>query len=158
MTFSNKIPNGKKEKKSTKKEWPDNKQYNTKKNKRISKSNSPHRKMSLNEEWYIIQWELEVEKIIYQNHIKFGSHIKVNPTLKEIKKPAYDWNNIKKDIREFYFKCPTWEIKTSKPRKNYVVKHIESNYSRQKYQADIVYLDNYISNNTNIYLRWLIIS
>ena len=85
MAFSNKIPNGKKENKSTKKEWPNNKQYNTKKNKWISKSNSPHRKMSLNEEWYIIQWELEVEKIIYQNHIKLDSHIKVNPTLKEIK-------------------------------------------------------------------------
>ena len=42
---------------------------------------------------------------------------KSNPNLKEVKKSAYDWNNIKKDIREFYFKCPTCEIRTSKPRK-----------------------------------------
>ena len=81
--------------------------------------------MSLNEEWYIISWELEAEEIIYQNHIKHGSHLKVTPTLKEIKKSAYDWNNIKKDIREFYCKCPTCEIRASKPRKNYAVKHIE---------------------------------
>ena len=55
--------------------------------------------MVLNEEWYIIPSELEAEEIIYQNHIKHGSHLNVNPTLKEIKKSAYDWNNIEKDIR-----------------------------------------------------------
>ena len=44
-----------------------------KNNKRICKSNSPQRKMSLNEEWYLIPLELETEKIIYQNHIKHGS-------------------------------------------------------------------------------------
>ena len=73
MTFSNKIQNGKKkEKKYTVKEWFESKQYNNKTNKRISKSNSPQRKMSLNEEWYIIPRELEVEVIIHQNHIKHG--------------------------------------------------------------------------------------
>ena len=54
--------------KLTKKEWL----KKTKTNKRISKSNSPQRKMSLNEEWYIIPRELEAEEIIYQNHIKHG--------------------------------------------------------------------------------------
>ena len=54
--------------KLTKKEWF--KKYNTKTNKRISKSNSPQRKMSLNEEWYIILRELVEEEIINQNHIK----------------------------------------------------------------------------------------
>ena len=73
--------------------------------------------MTLNEEWYIIIQELEAEKIIYQNHIKHGPHLKVNPTLKEIKKSAYDWNNIEKDIRNFYFKCLTCEIRASEPRK-----------------------------------------
>ena len=63
--------------------------------------------MTVKEECYIIPLELEAEEIICQNHIKRGLHLKVNPTLKEIKKPAYDWNNIEKDIREFYFKCPT---------------------------------------------------
>ena len=31
-------------------------------------------------------------------------------------------------LREFYFKCSTCEIITYKLRKNYVVKHIESDY------------------------------
>ena len=58
----------------------------------------------------------------------------------------------------FYLKYPTCEIRTSKPRKNYIVNHIESDYSKQRYQADTVHLADYISNNTNINLRWLIIS
>ena len=51
--------------KISKMEWSENKQYNTKNNKRICKSNSSQRKMSLNEEWYIIPRELETEEIIY---------------------------------------------------------------------------------------------
>ena len=73
--------------------------------------------MILNKEWYIILRELEAEEIIHQNHIKHGSLLKVNPTLKEINKSGYDWNSIKKDIREFYFKCPTCGIRTFKSRK-----------------------------------------
>ena len=57
--------------------------------------------MSLNEEWYIIPRELEAEEIIYQNHIKHFLHLKLNPILTEIKKFAYDWNNIEKEIRNF---------------------------------------------------------
>ena len=95
----------------------------------------------------LIPRKLEAEEIIYQNHIKHGSHLKVNPTLKEIKKSGYDWSNIEKDIREFYFKCPTCGIRTSKSRKKYEVKHKEMDYSRQRYQADTKYLSDYISNN-----------
>ena len=104
--------------------------------------------MILNKEWQIILRELEAEEIIYQNHIKHGSHLKVNQTLKEIKKSGYNWNNIEKDITEFYFKYPTYEIRTSKLRKNYVVKNIESDNTRQKYQADTVYLTEFNSNDT----------
>ena len=90
--------------------------------------------MTVNEEWYIIPRELEAEEIIYQNHIKHGSHLKVNPTLKEIKKYVYDRNNIEKDTREFYFKCSTCEIRNSKPKINYAIKQIESDYPWQRYQ------------------------
>ena len=58
--------------KLTKKEWFKNKKYNTKTNKRISISNSSQKKMTANEEWYIIPRELEAEEIIYQNHIMHG--------------------------------------------------------------------------------------
>ena len=46
--------------------------------------------MILNEEWHIIQLELKTEEIIYQNHIRHASHLKVNSTLKEIKKCGYN--------------------------------------------------------------------
>ena len=68
----------------------------------------------MNKEWYITPREFEAEEIIHQNHTKHGSHLKVNATSKEMKKSAYNWNNIEKDIKEFYFKCPTSEIRTSK--------------------------------------------
>ena len=51
-----------------------------------------------------------------------------------------------------FLKCSTSEIRTSKPKKNYVVKHIESDYPRQRYQADTMYLADYISNNTRYLL------
>ena len=72
--------------------------------------------MILNKEWYIISRELETLKIKNQNYIKHGSHLKVNPTLKAIKKSGFDWSKIEEDIREFYFKCSTCEIRTSKQR------------------------------------------
>ena len=59
-------------------------------NKRISKSNPPQRKMNVNEEWYIISWELEAEKIILKIILSMALIKKVNPTLKEIKKYGYN--------------------------------------------------------------------
>ena len=73
--------------------------------------------MIFNKEWYIILPELEAKEIMHQNHIKHGSYLKVNPTLKGIKKSGYNWKNIEKDIRECYFKCPACGIRTPKPRK-----------------------------------------
>ena len=72
---------------------------------------------------------------------------KSKPNFKRDLEIWYDWNNFEKEIRNFYFKCLTCGIRTSKPRKNYVVKHIESDYPREKYQVDKVYLANYISND-----------
>ena len=48
------------------------------------------------------------------------------------------------DIRDFYFKWQVWKIRTSKPRKNAIVKHIESYKPKERYQADTVLLSNYI--------------
>ena len=48
------------------------------------------------------------------------------------------------DIRDFYFKWQVWEIRISKPRKNAIVKHIESYTPKERYQADTVLLSSYI--------------
>ena len=52
--------------------------------------------------------------------------------------------------QKFLFKCLTCWIRTSKPIKNYVVKHIESDYPREKCKVDTMYLANYILNDSNI--------
>ena len=67
---------------------------------------------------------------------------KIKPNFKRDYKFAYDWNNIEKDVRNFYFGCLTCGTRTSKPRKKYVVKHIESDYYREKCQVDTTYLAN----------------
>ena len=41
-----------------------------------------------------------------------------------------------------------WELPNLE--KKYVVKHIESDYPREKYQVDTTYLANYILNDSNI--------
>ena len=46
------------------------------------------------------------------------------------------------DIRELYFKWQVWEIRTFKPRKNAIVKHIESDKQEKRYQVDTVVLSN----------------
>ena len=54
--------------KLTKKEWFKNKKYKTKTNKRISKSNSPYRKMTVDEELFIIPRELEEEEYTLKSY------------------------------------------------------------------------------------------
>ena len=56
------------------------------------------------------------------------------------------------DIRDFYFKCQVCEIRTSKPRKNAVIKHIDSLKSKDRYQTDTVQLSKYVMSDGFKYL------
>ena len=87
---------------------------------------------------------MQAKEIIYDAHIKHGSYLKVEPTYNEILRAGYRWDNMLIDIRDFYFKWQVWEIRTSKPRKNAIVKHIESYKPKERYQADTILLSNYI--------------
>ena len=71
--------------------------------------------MILNEKWDIIPRELEAEEIIYQNNIKHDYHLKVNPTENRLRNP-HMIGTISRKI-SIYFKCPTYDIRTSKPWK-----------------------------------------
>ena len=46
--------------------------------------------------------------------------------------------------KRFYFKCHVWEVRTSKPRKNLIVKDNDSHRPKERYQADTVLLSDYI--------------
>ena len=55
-------------------------------------------------DWYIILEVWKAQEIIYEAHTKHGSHLKVEPTCKEILKAGYRWDNTLNNIRDFYFK------------------------------------------------------
>ena len=94
----------------------------------------------------------ETKELIYNAHTSHGSHLKVNPTYKEVLKAGYRWDNMLNDIRDFYFKCQVCEIRTSKPRKNVVIKHIDSFKPKDRYQVDTVQLSKYVMSDGFKYL------
>ena len=116
---------------------------NVNSSKRKSKSISPKWNEVI-EEWLIIPEVWKAQEVIYNAHTKHGSHLKVNPTLNEILKAGYRWDNMIVDIRDVYFKCQVREVRTSKQRKNLIVKHIDSHKPKERYQADTVLLSDYI--------------
>ena len=67
-------------------------------------------------------------------------------------KAGYQWDNMLNDIRDFYFKCQVCEIRTSKPRKKAVIKHINSFKPKDRYQADTVQLSKYVMSDGFKYL------
>ena len=103
-------------------------------------------------DWYIIPEVWKAQEIIYEAHTKHGSHLKVDPTYKEILKTGYRWDTMLSNIRDFYFKWQVWEIRTTKPRKNVVVKQIDSSMPKERYQADTVVLSNYAMSDDYKYL------
>ena len=56
------------------------------------------------DDWYILPEVWQAKEIIYDAHIKHGSHLKVEPTYNEILRAGYRWDNMLIDIRDFYFK------------------------------------------------------
>ena len=71
--------------------------------KRRSRSVSSNRKKIAIEDWYILPEVWQAKEIIYDAHIKQGSHLKVEPTYNEILRAGYRWDNMLIDIRDFYF-------------------------------------------------------
>ena len=43
------------------------------------------------EDWYIIHEVWKAQEVIYEAHKKHSSHLKVDPTCKEILKAGYKW-------------------------------------------------------------------
>ena len=60
------------------------------------------------DEWLIISFEWQIPIIIYEWHVKTGSHLKLQATLDEILDEGYKWDSIYGDVRNFWFKCQIW--------------------------------------------------
>ena len=50
---------------------------------------------------------------------------------------------MEKDVREMYFNCYIW-ARSKKNKKKMAYKHIDSYYPKERYQADTVYLSDYL--------------
>ena len=51
---------------------------------------------------------------------------------------------MQKDVRELYFNCEIWAGRTKKSKKKIAYKHIDSYYSKERYQTDTMYLSDYL--------------
>ena len=81
---------------------------------------------------------------MHKTHWGSGSHLKIDRTVEAIKDLGYCWEKMQKDVRELYFNCEIWAGRTKKPIKKFAYKHIDSYYPKERYQADNVYLSNYL--------------
>ena len=59
------------------------------------------------------------------------------------------------DISEMISRCEICGVRGSKPRKNIVTKHIERHRAKERYQADKIFLSDYLFGNTG--QRYLLI-
>ena len=108
------------------------------------------------EDWLVIPYSYEINDIIYQAHTSAGSHLSIQKTLEEIRKIGYRWENYESYVRQFWLDWDIWGGRHQKRLKNNAVKHIESRKPTEKYQADTVYLSDYLTKNTKQYLLTVI--
>ena len=81
---------------------------------------------------------------MHKAHWGSGFHLKIDRTVEAIKDLGYCWEKMQKDVRELYFNCEIWAGRTKKPKKKIAYKHIDSYYPKERYQADTVYLSDYL--------------
>ena len=96
------------------------------------------------DKWYIHPRKYEVKEIMHKAHWGSRSHLKIDYTVETIKDLGYCWEKMQKDIRVLYFNCEIWAGWTKKPKKKIEYKHIDSYYLKERYQADTVYLSDYL--------------
>ena len=107
--------------------------------KRRSRSLNNQDRDSINE-WLIISFEWQIPIIIYEWHVKTGSHLKIQATLDQILAEGYKSDYIYGDVRNFWFKCQIWQINSGKLRKGEIVHHIRSSKPLERCQIDLVQL------------------
>ena len=86
--------------------------------------------------------------IIFLAHAFVGSHLSIKRTTEQVLESVYRWENMDSDISEMISRCEICGARRSKPRKNIATKHIESHRAKKRYQADIVFLSDYLVGNT----------
>ena len=111
---------------------------------------------NLQNSWLIIPRMFQKNEIIHQAHQKAGSHLRCKQTYDVVIEMGYYWNKMIEDIKLFIFRCDICQSRTTNPQKHNLVKHIKSRYPGERFQADTVYLSDYIADDSNRYLLTMV--
>ena len=85
--------------------------------------------------------------IIFLAHVFVGSHLSIKRTTEQVLESGYSWENMDSDISEMISRCEICGARRSKPWKNIETKHIESHRAKERYQADIIFILDYLVGN-----------
>ena len=123
--------------------------YNLQSNTHTSRGNNEEEeeKNLIEDKWYIHPRKLQAQEIIFLAHVSVGSHLSIKRTTEQVLESGYRWENMDSDISEMISRCEICGTRGSKPRKNIATKHIESHRAKERYQADIVFLSDYLVGN-----------
>ena len=95
-------------------------------------------------------------EIIYKAHTFHKGHLKAGNTLRQImKSKKWWWNNMREDVSRFIKKCETWQIRTKNPNKQNIIKYIESNEVKERFQVDLVQLSDYLHLERRYLWNWV---
>ena len=86
--------------------------------------------------------------MIFLAHVSVGSHLSIKRTTEQVLESGYRWVNMDSDISEMISRCEIYGARGSKSRKNIATKHIESHRTKERYQADTVFLSDYLVGKT----------
>ena len=102
----------------------------------------------IEDQLYIYPRKLKAQEIIFLAHVSVGSHLSIKRTTEQVLESEYRWENMDSDISEMISRREICGARGSKPRKNIATKYIESHRAKERYQADSVFLSDYLVGNT----------
>ena len=106
------------------------------------------KKNLIENKWYLHPGKLQAQEIIFLANVSVGSHLSIKRTTEQLLESGYRWENMDSDISEMISRCEICGARGSKSRKNIETKHVESHRAKERYQADTVFLSNYLVWNT----------
>ena len=121
--------------------------YNLQSNIHTSRGNNEEKNL-IEDKWYIHPRKLQAQEIIFLANVSVGSHLSIKRTTEQVLESGYRWKDMDSDISEIISQCEICGARGSKQRKNIATKHIESHRAKERYQADTVFLSDYLVGNT----------
>ena len=91
---------------------------------------------------------MQAQKIIFLAHFSVRSHLSIKRTTEQVLKSGYRWENRNVTYQRWPLSVKYVEQEDQSQEKNIATKHIESHRTKERYQADAVFLSDYLVGNT----------